>query len=104
MSEAAAPRTQLRDRVFRAVWPWLLTLGLGLVDEIAYPDQVYLKTASDAGISDPTVIRLRRKTGLFGALSASSPVGGTNVHVQLDPKSLEGAAPRGMEFRVPGLR
>jgi protease-4 len=86
------------------IWTADEALGLGLIDEIAYPDEVYLKTASDAGISNPTIIRLRRKTGLFGALSASSPIGGTKVHVQLDPRSLEGAAPRGMEFRVPGLR
>jgi protease-4 len=86
------------------IWTADEALSLGLIDEIAYPDEVYLKTASDAGIANPTVVRLRRKTGLLGALGASAPFGSNHVTVQLDPHTLQSAAPKGMEFRVPGLR
>jgi protease-4 len=85
------------------IWTADEALALGLIDEIAYPDEVYLKTASDAGISNPTVIRLKRKAGFLETLSASAPPGGTKVNVTLDPKSLQSAAPKGMEFRFPGV-
>jgi protease-4 len=77
---------------------------LGLVDDIAYIDEVCDKTASDAGLSNPTVIRLKERTGLLDILSASAPVGPRQVEIKIDPKALEELTRGRLEYRYEGIR
>lgn len=88
------------------IWPADEALKLGLIDEIAYLDQVCSQTAADLGLTNPTVIRLRRKTGLLEALSAKSI--SPKVEVKIDRAALQGLMNGGdvprMEYRAPILQ
>jgi len=86
------------------VWTSEEALAMGLVDEIAYLDQVCENTAKEAGLSNPTVIRLRNRLGLLEALSANSVLGGGKVEVNLNPRQLEDTGAGAMEFRFTGTR
>jgi len=77
---------------------------LGLIDGIAYLDEVCANTASDAGLHNPTIIRLKNRLGLLEALSASSVLGGGKVEVNLNPRQLENSGAGSMEFRFTGTR
>jgi protease-4 len=88
------------------IWPADEALKLGLIDEIAYLDEVCTQTAADLGLANPTVVRLRRKTGLLEALTVKSI--SPKVEVKIDRNALEGLmggsdAPR-MEYRAPVLQ
>jgi protease-4 len=93
----------IADIAVGKIWPADEALKLGLIDEIAYLDEVCAQTAADLGLSNPTVIRLRRKTGLLEALTIKSI--SPKVEVKIDRNALEGltAMPR-MEFRAPLLQ
>ena len=77
---------------------------LGLIDEIAYLDQVCGNTAKDVGLHNPTIIRLSNRISLFDALSANSVLGGGKIEVNLSPRQLENAGAAAMEFRFTGTR
>lgn len=84
------------------IWSAEEALKLGLVDEIAYMDQIIGKLASDAGLSNPTVVRLKKRSGLaeiFG-VSAAAP----KIEVKVDAAAIraamqEATTPR-LEYRV----
>jgi protease-4 len=79
------------------VWGADEALRLGLIDEIAYLDDVCTKLAADEGIADPTIVRLKDRAGLLDLLSASSRM--NQGKITLDPKLIyELQTPR-MEFR-----
>jgi protease-4 len=84
------------------IWPADEALKLGLIDEIAYLDQVCTQTAADLGLSNPTIVRLRRKTGLLEALTAKSF--SPKIELKIDGDSLKAAAPSRMEYRAPLFR
>jgi protease-4 len=88
-----------RELAIGKIWPADEALKLGLIDEIAYLDEVCDKTAADLSLSNPTIVRLKRKTGLLAALSASSPTAPPKVELQLDRKSLDALSPR-LEYRA----
>jgi protease-4 len=81
------------------IWTSDDALKMGLIDEIAYMDDVCTKTASDAGLSNPTIIRLKNRGGLLQALSASSPIGGGKVEVKVDTAELERLTRGRLEYR-----
>jgi len=100
--------TKLKDPVEKGaigkVWTADDALALGLIDEIAYLDEVCVKTAADASLANPTVIRLKPKSGLFEALTASAPGGTTRVEVKVDPETLRKLTGSVLEYRYEGLR
>lgn len=79
-------------------------LNLGLVDEIAYLDEVCDKTAADLGLANPTIIRLKEKEGLLESLIAKTPVGSPKVELKVDPKLIEQLAEGRMEYRAPEIQ
>ena len=86
------------------IWTSEEAQKLGVVDGIAYLDEVCEKTAAEAGISRPTVIRLRPRGGLLEALAgASSSVGPRKVEVKVDAQSVEDLARGAMEYRYRGI-
>lgn len=84
------------------VWPAEKAKELGLVDEIAYLDEVCVKTASEAGLSNPTVVRLKPKVGFLEVFGASAP--GTKVELKVDTEMLRMLKGGGMEYRYEGIR
>jgi protease-4 len=96
----------ISDIAVGKIWPADEALKLGLIDEIAYLDEVCTKTAADLGLANPTVIRLRRKSGLLEALGVRSV--SPKIEVKIDRNAIEGLmggtdAPR-MEYRAPVLQ
>jgi protease IV len=83
------------------VWPAEKAKELGLIDEIAYLDEVCVKTASEAGISNPTVVRLKPKVGFLDVFGASAP--GTKVELRVDTEALRMLKGGGMEYRYEGI-
>ena len=83
------------------VWTAADAKTLGLIDEIAYLDQVWTNTAHEVGITNPTIIRLRTRVSLMDVLGASSPLGGK---VEVNLKQLEDKGFGAMEFRFTGTR
>jgi len=86
------------------VWTADDAKSLGLIDDIAYLDQICANTARDAGIFNPTIIRLKNRVGLLEALSANNALGGGKVEVNLNPRQFEGTGTDAMEFRFTGTR
>jgi protease-4 len=87
------------------IWTAEEAKAKGLVDEIAYPDQIVAAVAAEAGLSDPKVVRLKKRGGLLDALTASSPFGSTHVELKLDPSTLQqvqDAAAGRLEYRYAG--
>lgn len=84
------------------IWPADEALKLGLIDEIAYLDQVCTQTAADLGLANPTIVRLRRKTGLLEALTASSF--SPRIELKIDGDSLKAAGASRLEYRTPLFR
>ena len=95
----------IKDVAIGKIWTSDDALKLGLVDEIAYMDEVCEKTAKEAGIGSPTIVRLKNRGGILEALSASTPMGGGKVEVRVDAKQLEELrSGRGMEYLYEGAR
>ncbi len=86
------------------IWTADDALKLGLVDEIAYEDEVWEKTASELYLKNPTIVRLKKRDGLFEVLGAHAPMGGGKVEISVDPKSLRPAESMEMEYRYNGIR
>jgi protease-4 len=86
------------------IWSADEALALGIIDEIAYLDDVCDKTAADLGLTNPTIIRLERKTGFFESVFAASPLAHPRVEVHVDAAALRDslAAPH-IEYRAPDL-
>lgn len=84
------------------VWPADKALALGLVDEIAYLDEVCDKTAADAGIANPEIIRMKDRPSLLGILGGTSNLATSNgkVSIEVDPKKalMDLTTPR-LEYR-----
>ncbi len=77
---------------------------IGLIDEIAYTDEVCANVAKDAGISNPTVVRLKNRGGLFDILGAKTPFTGGKVEVHIDPSDLKESVSPSLEYRYEGVR
>ena len=84
------------------IWPADKAKDLGLVDEIAYLDEVWEKTARDAGLVKPTVVRLKPKQGLLEVLGASAA--GPKVELNVDQGMLRKLNGMSMEYRYDGIR
>jgi len=82
------------------IWPADKALSLGIIDGIAYLDEVCTRSAAEAGITNPTIIRLKEFHGLFDMLSASSTPNNTKVSVEFEPRKIlhDLQTPR-MEYR-----
>ncbi len=85
------------------IWPADQARTLGLIDGIAYLDEVCTAAARDAGIGNPTIVRLRESHSLFdvlGGAGAAATPNNAQVHVDLDPKKVlsELETPR-LEYR-----
>jgi len=79
-------------------------LGLGLIDEIAYLDDVCMKTAMDAGLTNPTIVRLKLRMGLLEALTASAPGGAPKVELKVDPTLIDSLTHPRMQYKAPELQ
>lgn len=70
-------------------------LKLGLIDEIGYQDAAYKWAATQAGLSQPMIVKFHRRPSLLEAFGARSGIGSPNasgkinVNIQLDAKALE---------------
>ena len=103
-TQLAEKHTALREEA-KTLLPAVRALRHHGIDAVQqYLDEVCDRTASEAGLSNPTIIRLKPRGGLFEALSASSPIGGGKVEVKLDAKSLEDLTRGAMEYRYRGVR
>ena len=69
--------------------------SLGLIDDIAYPNEVWSHTATAAGLHNYTVIRLKTRISILDALSASTP----KIELNLTPKQLESPTSHQLQFR-----
>lgn len=79
------------------VWPAEEAKKLGLIDEIAYTEDVCLALAKAEGISNPTIVRMKDRTGLFDLLGVAANA--NRGKITLDPKMIyEMQTPR-MEYR-----
>lgn len=93
----------IKDIAIGRIWTADEARALGLVDSIAYLDQVIEEVTRDAGLSSPTVVRLEKRMSLMEALTMSGGAPRT-VEVKIDPTMLEqikGAAPV-LEYRYEG--
>jgi len=80
------------------VWPADVARDeFGLVDEIAYLDQVYSKLAAEEGLTNPTVVRLKERHSILEALGAASTMHGGKL--QIDPKMIYELQNPKMEYR-----
>jgi ClpP class serine protease len=86
------------------IWTADDALKLGLIDDIKYPDEVIAQVASDIGVANPKVIKLKAKGGFFEALGASSPFGGgsTKIELHIDPQQVREAATTKIEYLYTG--
>jgi len=94
----------IKDIAIGKIWSADEALKLGLIDEIAYLDEVCDKTATDLGLSRPMIVRLKRRSGLLEALTAHAPVISPKVELKIDRASLESLAAPRMEYRAPVLQ
>jgi protease-4 len=76
-------------------------LSLGLIDEIAYLDDVCTKTAADVGLTNPTIVRLKMRTGLLEALTAAAPGGSPKVELKVDPALVDELMHPRMQYKAP---
>ncbi|HRK30677.1 MAG TPA: signal peptide peptidase SppA, partial [Tepidisphaeraceae bacterium] len=74
--------------------------GLGLIDEVDYPDAAIAKAAALAGLTSPRVVRYSRPPGFFESFGAESSITSLNANstgLKFDRNTLhELAAPRMM--------
>ena len=76
-------------------------LDLGLIDEIAYLDDVCTKTAADVGLTNPTIVRLKIRSGFLEALTAAAPGGSPKVELKVDPALVDELMHPRMEYKAP---
>jgi protease IV len=76
-------------------------LDLGLIDEIAYLDDVCTKTAADVGLTNPTIVRLKIRIGLLEALTAAAPGGSPKVELKVDPSLVDDWMHPRIQYRAP---
>ena len=84
------------------VWTVEKAKDLGLIDEIAYLDEVCTKTAHDAGIPDATVVRLRPKS-TFLELFGASARGAGKVELKVNAEDFRKLTGGVMEYRYDGI-
>jgi protease IV len=85
------------------IWTAAEAKEKGLIDDIKYPDEIVAQVASEIGVADPKVIRLKRLGGFFDVLGASAQP--TKIEVKLDPhtmESIQDAAAGKLEYRYTG--
>ena len=70
------------------IWSAEEAKAKGLIDDICYLDEVITRTAHDAGLTNPTVIRLKKRSGFFEALNGASPMSPGKVEVKVDAESI----------------
>jgi len=81
------------------IWTAQDAVKYGLVDELAYTDEVWGKAAAAAGLSDPTVVRLKERVSFLDSLGVSSRLPPAKVEIQLSPQSLPNLQSPLMEYR-----
>lgn len=81
------------------LWTADEALKLGVIDDIAYPDEVCSKTAAELGLSDPTIIRLHPRVTLMQELLAKSN-GTPKVEVKVSPDTLEQLTSPHLQYRA----